>query len=553
MSSYLVIARKWRPSLFEEIVGQAHVTRTLTNAVSSGRIAHAYLFSGPRGVGKTTAARILAKCLNCAEGPTPTPCNVCESCKSIAAGSSVDVFEIDGASNTSVDNIRELRESVRYVPSHGRYKVYIIDEVHMLSNAAFNALLKTLEEPPPHAAFIFATTEVHKIPLTILSRCQRFDFKRIPFREIHGHLRKIVTEEGIKFEDKALYTLAREADGSLRDAQSLLEQALAFGGGELKDSDVTEALGLMDRESLFSLVEAVISGSGAGCLNVIEKIYDFGYDLKRATSDLIEQIRDLTVLKVTGDARLLDLPDSELERLRAIADSTGAERLHMIFGMISKAYEEVSRSATPRYSFEMALLRAAHCDSAVPVAELIERLEAIKKASPGCAPSRPAPSARPVGSTPPSEGAARSREGAARNVKPGAGAKASEATAEYAAPPVDATPVPGAKAAGDILGFMAQRSRVLVGPLNGATVTEGDGAVEITATAESVNFLNIKKDLLEDICMEFYRKRTKVSIAAASSGEPAAGKKAKETDPVVKDALRILGGRVIEDRRRSNV
>ncbi|OGQ04990.1 MAG: DNA polymerase III, subunit gamma and tau, partial [Deltaproteobacteria bacterium RBG_19FT_COMBO_58_16] len=309
MSSYLVIARKWRPSLFEEIVGQAHVTRTLSNAVSSGRVAHAYLFSGPRGVGKTTAARILAKCLNCAEGPTPTPCNNCESCKTIASGSSVDVFEIDGASNTGVDNVRELRESVRYVPTRGKYKIYIIDEVHMLSTAAFNALLKTLEEPPPHAAFIFATTEVHKIPATILSRCQRFDFKRIPFRDIYAHLKKILTAEGVKFEDKAVYTLAREADGSLRDGQSLLEQSLAFGGAELKDSDVIEALGLMDREMLFSLSEGMISGSGSACLNIVEKIYEFGYDLKRALSDLLEHIRDLTVLKVTGNAELLDLPD----------------------------------------------------------------------------------------------------------------------------------------------------------------------------------------------------------------------------------------------------
>src|SRR3989337_886376 len=216
MSSYQVIARKWRPGLFDEVVGQAHVTRTLRNAISSGRIAHAYLFSGPRGVGKTTAARILAKCLNCSTGPTVTPCNECASCKGITGGSSVDVFEIDGASNNSVDNVREISESVRYVPAQGKYKVYIIDEVHMLSTAAFNALLKTLEEPPAHAIFIFATTEVHKVPATVLSRCQRHEFKRIPKAQIEGHLKALCAKEGIKAEDAALSRLASLAEGSVR-------------------------------------------------------------------------------------------------------------------------------------------------------------------------------------------------------------------------------------------------------------------------------------------------------------------------------------------------
>ncbi|MFQ5735947.1 MAG: DNA polymerase III subunit gamma/tau [Thermodesulfobacteriota bacterium] len=567
MSSYLVIARKWRPSLFEEIVGQAHVTRTLSNAVSSGRVAHAYLFSGPRGVGKTTAARILAKCLNCVEGPTPTPCNECESCRSIASGSSVDVFEIDGASNNSVDNVRELRDSVRYVPTHGKYKVYIIDEVHMLSNAAFNALLKTLEEPPPHAAFIFATTEVHKIPLTILSRCQRFDFKRIPFRDIYKHLGKILAAEGIGFEDKAVYTLAREADGSLRDGQSLLEQALAFGGGDLKDADVAEALGLMDREALFELSGAMISGDGPACLNVVEKIYDFGYDLKRALSDLLEHIRDLTVVKVTKDTRLLDLPDSELERLQTISGGVGVERLHMLFGIISKGYEEVSRSATPRYAFEMALLRAAHCEEAEPVAALMERLESIGKAMLGApgASLRSAPAQRPgaPGRQRPSFGAGPSgeRATAGHGKKAGEGEDAaapvaaqapmaSEAAADYSAP----RPSPGKGSTGGLLDFMARKSRLLAGPLKGASIDEGPDAVEITAGAEFVNFLNIKKGLLAELCSEYFNKRMRVSIRTGGVTQSAAAeKKTKDADPLVKDAVRILGGKVIEDRRRTNV
>ncbi|MBI5587127.1 MAG: DNA polymerase III subunit gamma/tau [Deltaproteobacteria bacterium] len=534
MSSYLVIARKWRPALFEEIVGQSHVTRTLKNAVSSGRIAHAYLFSGPRGVGKTTAARILAKSLNCVNGPTPTPCNACESCKGIASGSSVDVFEIDGASNTGVDNVRELRESVRYVPTQGKYKIYIIDEVHMLSTPAFNALLKTLEEPPPHAVFIFATTEVHKIPATILSRCQRFDFKRIPFKELQQHLKKIVTEEGIPFEEKAIFTVAREADGSLRDGQSLLEQVLAFAGGNLRETDVTEALGLMDRSVLYEISDAIIKNDGAACLNIIEKIYNFGYDLKRACGDLLEHIRDLTVVKVTGEATLLDLPDSELERLGAIAGGVGVERLHMLFSIISRGYEEVSRSSSPRYSFEMALLRAAHLDEIQPVGVLLERLEALKDM---------------VGTA-----------GVARTTPAPVSAKVYEARTPEAAYVVkeiraEAQTDPEAQAAGGadgLLEYLRQKLRPLSDALGAAEVKVDGATVEVTVPADKQPVLKIKDKQIESVCSEYLKQPVRVRISAAAGGIPAADKK-KETDPLVSDAIKMLGGRVIEDRRRTNV
>ena len=480
MSSYQVIARKWRPGVFEDVVGQAHITRTLRNAIASGRIAHAYLFSGPRGVGKTTAARILAKCLNCVNGPTVTPCGVCESCKGITTGSSVDVFEIDGASNNSVDNIREISESVRYVPSIGKYKVYIIDEVHMLSTAAFNALLKTLEEPPPHAIFIFATTEVHKIPATILSRCQRFDFKRIPFRDIQAHLKKIVTKEGMAFEDEALFLLAREADGSLRDSQSLLEQALAFAGGELKASHVAESLGLMDRSILFEISEAIVGKDPLACLNIVEKVYEFGYDLKRATSDLLEHLRDLTVLKVTGEASLLDLPDCETERLARISSAAGAERLQMIFSIISKGYEDVSRSAHPRYSLEMALLKAAHFDEMEPLAELIARLEGIAaKASatggggqgrvPAQAAQPPQANVRPAAVPWKKDGAPAVSPKAAPAPAPAAVEEVKAAKAVKEAQPPKTGPDNG------LLEFIGNRSKELAGLLSGAVIeAEGD-------------------------------------------------------------------------------
>src|SRR5919198_2292029 len=257
--SYLVLSRKWRPQTFAEVVGQEHVTRTLRNALSSGRVAHAFLFTGPRGVGKTTTARLLAKALNCERGPTPDPCNTCSNCTEIASGTALDVLEIDGASHTGVDNIRDLTEGVQYRPVKSRFRVVIIDEVHMLSNAAFNALLKTLEEPPPHVKFIFATTEAHKILQTILSRCQRYDFKRIPLRELIQRLRVLAEREELTVDEAGLGPGAREADGSLRDAESLIDQVVAWSGGTVNEQTVREALGVADRQALFRVVETVLA------------------------------------------------------------------------------------------------------------------------------------------------------------------------------------------------------------------------------------------------------------------------------------------------------
>jgi len=261
--SYLVLARKWRPQTFDEIVGQEHIARTLSNALRSGKVAHAFLFTGLRGVGKTTAARILAKALNCEKGPTPTPCNACVNCQEITAGNAVDVLEIDGASNTGVDDVREIIENVRYQPAKSRFKIYIIDEVHMLSTSAFNALLKTLEEPPPHVKFIFATTDPHKVPHTIHSRCQRYDFKRIPLRLIADRLAHITRSEGVTISDRVLFLIAREGEGSMRDAQSLLDQVIAFAGKTVRDEDVGTALGLADRKVLYAVAEAIVERNPA--------------------------------------------------------------------------------------------------------------------------------------------------------------------------------------------------------------------------------------------------------------------------------------------------
>lgn len=544
MPSYLVIARKWRPLLFEEIVGQEHVTRTLRNAVSSGRVAHAYLFSGPRGVGKTTAARILAKGLNCSNGPTPTPCNSCDSCKSVLNGSSVDVLEIDGASNNSVENIRELREGIRFLPGQGRFKVYIIDEAHMLSASAFNALLKTLEEPPPHAVFVFATTEAHKIPLTILSRCQRFDFRRIPYAEIRARLSRILKEEGVKFEDGAVALVAREADGSLRDAQSLLDQVLAFAGEDIKEAHVSEVLGLMDRSILFDLLSAVIGKDAPACLNIVEKMHNFGYDLKKASSSLLEIIRDLAVLKTTGGPDILECADQDIERLKTLAENTGNARLHGLFSIITRGYEEVSRSAHPRYSFEMALLKAASFDEVVPLDSILERLEGIKRS---IGKEGDAVTGRPSGDM----AAGVEKKDIARPVIKAPDVKASEDAAGYGTEKDERGGVGGAGGVrgvggADLAQEIGMRVRSLAEPLKSASISVEGETVSITVPADKRKVFEMKKAQLEDVVAAHFKRRMKLLL---KDGEKAAEKR-DGADEVVKEAVRIFGARVIEDAGR---
>ena len=286
--SYLVLARKWRPQTFSDLIGQEHVSQTLKNAIEGGRVAHAFLFTGARGVGKTSSARILAKALNCDHGPAAEPCNACAACSEITAGNSVDVFEIDGASNTGVDDIRELRDNIKYLPSRSRYKIFIIDEVHMLSTNAFNALLKTLEEPPPHVKFIFATTEPHKVPITILSRCQRFDFKRIPLPMIISRLRFIVESERIAISDESLIVIGRKGDGSMRDSLSTLDQVLAFCGDTVADEDVVTLLGVVDRRLLQDTCDAVCARDTAAVLDIVKKVDAFGSNMRHFCHELIE-------------------------------------------------------------------------------------------------------------------------------------------------------------------------------------------------------------------------------------------------------------------------
>ncbi|MCB1154479.1 DNA polymerase III subunit gamma/tau, partial [bacterium] len=368
--SYLVLARKYRPQTFDEIVGQRHVSRTLSAAIESGRIAHAYLFTGTRGVGKTTAARILAKSLNCEHGPTAKPCNKCRNCVEITKGSSTDVFEIDGASNTGVDDVRELRENVKFLPQASRYKIIIIDEVHMLSTNAFNALLKTLEEPPEHVVFIFATTEVHKIPDTILSRCQQYDFKMIPLREIHDALKAVVKKEKIKLSDDQLVLIARKAEGSMRDAMSYLDQALSFAGEKLTTEELVEVLGIMDRRVLLDLSGAILTGETDKTLDILEGMAAVAWDVKQFYGDLMEHFRNLVIAKLSKrPEKLVNATSDELEALQTQVENVSYETLENLFSIIVQSEEEIVRSAYPRLILEMTLIRLA---TARPVKALDE-------------------------------------------------------------------------------------------------------------------------------------------------------------------------------------
>ncbi|MDI1451849.1 DNA polymerase III subunit gamma/tau [Polyangium sp. 6x1] len=381
--SYVVLARKYRPQSFEDLVGQGHVSTTLENAIAKNRVAHAFLFTGVRGVGKTTSARILAKSLNCVKGPTAKPCQECAPCKEITVGSDVDVQEIDGASYTGVDDVRKLQESLPYRPSRDRFKIFIVDEVHMLSNNAWNAFLKTLEEPPPHVKFIFATTEVHKIPVTILSRCQRYDFKLISALSITARLRFVLDREGVAYEDAALSIIAREAAGSMRDAMSLLDQVLAWvgvDGDKLTAEGVARVLGVADRSVLHGLAAALVDGDPEACLRTVSDLAHQGYDLPHVARDFLAHLRDLVVAKVSADPTgLLDLADSELADVKALAARADADDLTRLHQGFSRSFDDITRSGQPRAALEMALVRLSRRPPLMPVDDLLRRLGEMER------------------------------------------------------------------------------------------------------------------------------------------------------------------------------
>jgi len=550
--SYQVLARTWRPKTFDEVVGQSTVTRTLRNALASGRIGHAFLLSGARGVGKTTTARILAKALNCSkgDGPTPDPCGECSSCVEIAAGTSLDVQEIDGATHNGVEQVRELRESARYNPARDRYKVWIIDEVHMLSTGAFNALLKTLEEPPPRVKFIFATTEYHKIPDTILSRCQQYDFRLIPSKELIVHLRKVADADGIKVSDEVLSRIARAAEGSARDALSLFDQVLSFSGSEVKDEDVTALLGLIDRELLFAASRAIADADSAGLLALVEKLSDYGADYRNFTRELLLHFREILLLRLAPPGSpLLELigPD-ETQRLRALADFYSEEDMLRAFELLSRAESDLRSSPDPRVTLEFALLRLAHARRLVPFAELITRVERLLAGGvPLAAPSRALAHEPPRPAPPPQ------RLSAAEPLP-----RASTPTASAPLPPA---PTASSDAEGLVAAMLslAQARPSLAQPLRGAAARFDGDTLVLEIPPDFATFASMHADEYAELAAKAVGRKVPVRIgsgappAAPAPVSPVVIKRERlmkeaAREPAVQEALDLFNGKVVDVR-----
>ncbi|MGB9663738.1 MAG: DNA polymerase III subunit gamma/tau [Ignavibacteria bacterium] len=379
MTNFLVTARKWRPQRFEDVVGQEHITQTLKNSIKSGKIAHAFIFSGPRGIGKTSTARILAKSLNCPNSKDYNPCNQCEVCESITNGSNIDVIEIDGASNRRIDEIRTLRESVQYAPSTVKYKVYIIDEVHMLTTESFNALLKVLEEPPPHVIFIFATTDIHKVPATILSRCQRYEFRRLTTEEIKNHLMKISQFENIEYDEDVLRFIARRADGAMRDAQSLFDQIVVYSNGKVVLDEVKDILNIIDVDLYFRVSDAIKNREIEEAFRIVNDIYFNGWDLNTFINDLIEHFRNLLTVAVTGDTVLIDETEISRERYKKSSQDFSVRDLLRILSFLSKTQFELKQATNQKMKLEIALAQLIDLPRAAEVDELIQELKKLKK------------------------------------------------------------------------------------------------------------------------------------------------------------------------------
>jgi len=542
--SYLVLARKWRPQTFEDIVSQEFVTLSLKNAVSTGKIAHAFIFSGPRGVGKTSTARILAKALNCRSGPTPEPCSECVFCKEIAEGKSLDVIEIDAASHTGVNDIREIIENVKYLPASGKYKIYIIDEAHMLSQSAFNALLKTLEEPPPHVLFILATTEAHKIPVTILSRCQRYEFKKVPVEKIKESLASITGKEKIRVAEETLYTVAQEADGSMRDALSLMDQLLATFGSEIAHDDAIRILGVLDRTLLRSAVAGILDKNPKNCIETLNRATEKGINPKRFAEDLLRTLRYALLLKTCGKETVTELSDEDKDEIEGITSGESVETLESLFNLMLEGAESIHRSFYPQMALEFILIKLSTLERTVPIESIIKRLESLS----GSIKTGEEPRAR----LDEPRGEYQKRQTAAGD-KPVTTPPASGGQAPVNKP----KPEPGDL--GSVLKFIKSRNAIMGTRLEQAKdiSVEGDSfRVTFRNPLHTSHFRKSETHAeLRDYLKECYSRDMGIEIAEdnqAPPGETGGGKNDKsenkkkiQNDPALKEAIEIFGGRVV--------
>ncbi len=539
--SYLVLARKYRPQAFEEVVGQDHVTQTLKNAIRANRVPHALLFAGPRGVGKTSVARIMAKAMNCDQGPSPSPCNACQRCKEITEGSALDVLEIDGASNRGINEIRELRENVKYMPGSCRFKIYIIDEVHMLTTEAFNALLKTLEEPPSHVLFFFATTEPHKIPITILSRCQRHNFKRIRLEDIEARLQHVCKDQSFKMPEEGLHLLAREATGSMRDALSLLDQVIAYSEGEPGQEQILDSLGAIDRKTIFGLASALLSGRLLDAFTLLEGLYNYGHDMKRLYMQILEHFRHLLVVKMGAEKPpLLDIPPNEMTVLKEQVKDLSLDSINQIFSILFHGEADVRLSPQPRLALEALFVRLVQLKQLVSLDQIIDKLNAVAKQF-----------GNPHDHTEQEECVERPRQ------EPLELSKTTEVPHEKPKSSEDLTQIWE-----QLLAASRERYPSLAPSLEKAALTKiGEDALEVTVGGNSFYAarLHDQKSIasLEKMCKEFFRRKMRINILEAQ-GAPGLSSRAKESDrarrlkkealnhPIVADVIELFKGKVIE-------
>ncbi len=531
---YLVLARKFRPQTFEEVAGQSHVVKTLRNAIAQGRVAHAFLFSGPRGVGKTSVARILSKALNCEKGPTANPCNQCSNCVEITNNSSLDVHEIDGASNRGIDEIRELRENVKFAPASSRYKIYIIDEVHMLTDPAFNALLKTLEEPPAHVIFIFATTESHKIPATILSRCQCYDFRRIPLKEITSNLGLVASKEGIKISPIALSWIAEAGDGSMRDAQSIFDQVISYAGLDITDADVEESLGLAARKYLFSLSAAVLSQDAAACLMILEEAYLAGIDMKYFYQMLLKHFRNLLLVKIAADgSSSFDIAAEQIEQLKDQVQKISRETLQRYLEILIAEESNFRRSQEPRMKLEAIIVKMAYLAPIVPMGEIIATIENIERRLQGGLPANALSSIPQVSATTYADEIIQNSNG--NNDFP------SDSKADNNAPGNNETALKTVR--DNMKKFIKKENPILAAKIDSVEILsyENDGLT----IGFPANFIfldeikNVQKQILEEIAGKFFQKNVTIKIETLSAENGGAnGNKPRSQTSIINDIKR---------------